>query len=182
MSVSQYALAGFAEYERGAGEGDALYAKSAAQGNSWAQCRLGSLAEENILSGEVRGGKTASEVSLLVGHHPPGVQRTRKGAKRERREPPLGWRTNLSIAVLGLQAFTCDARRCALPWTRRVVVHLNLITWVLLVLFRQLWLVAALKGNALAQLALGEAHAVGESGAALDQGRARVLLEVTAPS
>lgn len=42
----------------------------------------------------------------------------------------------------------------------------------------QLWLVAALKGNALAQLALGEAHAVGESGATLDQGRAIVLLEV----
>jgi hypothetical protein len=42
----------------------------------------------------------------------------------------------------------------------------------------QLWLVAALKGNALAQLALGEAHAVGESGATLDEDRAIVLLEV----
>ena len=61
----QYALAGFAEYERGPGEGDMLYAKSAAQGNSWAQCRLGSLAEENILSSEVRQGKTAAEVGVL---------------------------------------------------------------------------------------------------------------------
>jgi hypothetical protein len=65
-SCLQYALAGFAEYERGPGEGDALYAKSAAQGNSWAQCRLGSLAEGDILSGEVRQGKTAAEVSVLV--------------------------------------------------------------------------------------------------------------------
>ena len=59
--TAQYALAGFAEYSEG-GEGErekiagVMYSRAAAQGNAWAQCRLGSLVEEGSLSDEIRGG------------------------------------------------------------------------------------------------------------------------------
>lgn len=58
LCAFQYAVASFSEYDEDAQfDPHTLYAESAKKGNTWAECRLGSLCEQGLLDEKVQGAK-----------------------------------------------------------------------------------------------------------------------------